>query len=246
MMRFKGFTLIELLVIIVLIGMMITAGVVGVNAMRDSSRPAGTTRDTMALVRRARALALVRQRPIVLSYSNVRDEDGEHAKIEIIWDKPKPVEDENVYDLDGKLVHGVDPNEEGDESFGTTMTEYFSNEQIDAEVISGIKIAFFDESERLVIPENETRRSKISIYSTVDSVSRTVESTAKKEKDEDKGDDAESLPAEAQGPWKVCFAPNGTLDKPHRIALYPDGLSPEEGMIIHVDRFGEPVCEAVK
>lgn len=244
-MRFKGFTLIELLVIIALMAIMVSAGVIGVNAMRDSSRLAGSTRDVMALVRRARALALVRQRPIVLSYSNVRDEDGEHAKVEIVWDKPKPAEDENVYDLDGNLVYEAYRGEEGDEDFGVTMTEYFSDETIDADVISGIKLAFYDESERLVIPENESRKSKISIYSTVDSVSRTVESVKTNEEGSE-GESSESASEEAQGPWKVCFAPNGTLDTPHRIVLYPVGSTPEDGMVVHVDRFGEPVCEAIK
>lgn len=244
-MRLKGFTLIELLVIIALMGIMLGAGVVGVNAMSDSSRLAGTTRDVMALVRRARSLALVRQKPIVLVYSNVRDEAGEHAQVEIVWDKPKPVEDEDIYDLDGKLVYGADRSDDG-ESFGTTMTEFFSNEQIEAEVVSGIKLAFYDESERLVIPENETRRSKISIYSTVDSVARSVETTTKSEEVGAKNDAGESLPAEEQGPWKVCFAPNGTLDKPHRIVLYPEGALPQDGMVLHVDRFGEPVCEEVR
>ena len=51
---------------------------------------------------------------------------------------------------------------------------------------------------------------------------------------------------EADGPVKVAFAANGTVDPAHRIWIYPDGSTPEKGYCIEVDRFGEPRCRELE
>ena len=58
------------------------------------------------------------------------------------------------------------------------------------------------------------------------------------------GDGSESAADEAtEEPFAVAFAVNGTVNPPHRIWIYREESSPEKGICIHVDRFGEPKCE---
>ena len=68
------------------------------------------------------------------------------------------------------------------------------------------------------------------------------ETTTAKGTDE-KEEDAEDTGTE--GPFRAVFAANGTVDPPHRIWIYPDGSTPEKGLCVTVDRFGEPRCEEV-
>lgn len=247
-MRRDGFTLIELLVIIAIMATMVTVGVVGMNASRSASRLAGAGRDVMAMIRRARSLALVTQRPVVLVYSNVREEDESYAKVEIHATKifSSPNKSEVVYNLAGEVVKDSLVDAEGSED-GETLEDVLAPESIPVDVVKGLKVKVLDESDELSLPENETRRSKISIFSTADNVSRTLgmEKTAgetlHREPEESSGETEDS-----DEPLSVAFAVNGTVNPPHRIYLYREGSAPESGLLIHVDRFGEPVCEDIR
>ena len=84
----------------------------------------------------------------------------------------------------------------------------------------------------------QKRDCPLSPPSTAENVSRTLTAGAETKK-------VASAEAEepAEAPFRVAFAVNGTVNPPHRIWIYRDGQSPDKGVCIHVDRFGEPKCE---
>ncbi len=248
-MRNRGFTLIELLVISGIMAAMVTVGVVGLNSSRGATRLFGAGRDVMAMIRRARSLALVTQKPVVITYSTATDDGESYAKVEITADKifNSKRAAERVWNLAGDVVSEPEPDD-GEEKSGETLEDVLSPESIPLDVVKGLRIKVLDESDQLQLPENETRRSKISIFSTADNVSRTLNAavTAPVAEDSDgtkRGDGTLSADEGTEEPFSVAFAVNGTVNPPHRIWIYREDSSPEKGICIHVDRFGEPKCE---
>jgi len=235
----RAFTLIELLVIVAIMGTMVTVGVVGLNSSRGATQVFGAGRDVMAMIRRARSLALVTQKPVVIVYSNSTTDDEACAKVEIQAEKffSSHTGRETVQTLSGEIVSEASDGGAADEAAGETLEEVLSPESLPADVTRGLKIKVLDETDALNLPENETRRSKISIFSTADNVSRTLTAETTK-----KGD-AEAVEEAVEETVKVSFFANGTVNPPHRIWLYREEQSPEKGICIHVDRFGEPKCE---
>lgn len=235
----RAFTLIELLVVVAIMGTMATVGVVGLNASRGATRKFGAARDVMAMVRRARSLALVTQKPVVITYSNEKVDDESCAKIEIqaekLFSSKKTVE--RVQTLSGEFIGDIS-GDTSEEKGGETLEDVLSPESIPADVLQGLKIKVMDETDELNLPENETRRSKISIFSTADNVSRTLTAST-----ETKVDDSTAADLATEAPFKVAFAANGMVNPPHRIWIYDANSTPEKGLCIHVDRFGEPKCE---
>ena len=249
-MRNRGFTLIELLVIIGIMAAMVTVGVVGLNSSRGATRLFGAGRDVMAMIRRARSLALVTQKPVVITYSTATDDGESYAKVEITADKifNSKRTAERVWNLAGDVVSEPEPDD-GEEKSGETLEDVLSPESIPLDVVKGLRIKVLDESDQLQLPENETRRSKISIFSTADNVSRTLNSENKPFRpvvingEDDVDSSAGSSDEATEEPFSVAFAVNGTVNPPHRIWIYREDSSPEKGICIHVDRFGEPKCE---
>lgn len=238
-MQRKAFTLIELLAVIAIMAAMVTVGVVSVASSRASTRVFAAGRDVMAAVRRARSLALVTQQPVVVVYSNATVEDEPCASVTIQAKKlfSGAARKEKVYNLAGDVV--VEPDESEGESGGESLEDILSPESIPQDVVKGLKIKALDESDELQLPENETRRSKISIFSTADNVSRTLETPS----GDGAASDASAAEEASDEPLKVAFAANGTVNPPHRIWIYRADSSPEKGICIHVDRFGEPKCD---
>jgi len=253
----RGFTLIELLLVVAILSTMVTVGVAGFNASRASVSTFAAARDVMAVVRRARSVALVTQRPVVVEYSVDKIDDEVCAKIDIHSEKlfkNKSVVAE-VRNLDGEIVSGDGEETSGDSSdsqSGETLADVLSPKGISTDVTKGLRIrASANELENFFSPD-EVKKSKISIYSTADSVKRSyipseqpsssapalapsagTEENSEEEQDED-------------ARFEAVFAANGTVDPPHRIWIYPDGSTPDKGLCITVDRFGEPRCEEVE
>ena len=243
----RAFTLIELLLVVAILSTMVTVGVMGFNASKGSIGMFAAARDTMAMVRRARSVALVTQKPVVVIYSNSTVDDESCAKIEIKSEslfKSKSVVEE-VRNLAGDVVvegSSADGDAEGE---GETLAEILSPKEIPMSVVKGLKIRVAKEDEAAVFSANEAKRSKISIFSTADSIKRTYEqpsgagNAAETTRDAEDGADGE----DANEPVEVVFNANGTVEPPHTIVIYPEALSPEKGLTIKVDRFGEPKCE---
>ena len=247
----RGFTLIELLLVVAILSTMVTVGVAGLNASRASIGTFAATRDVMAIVRRARSVALVTQKPVVVEYSTEKTDDDVRAKVEIHSEKLFKSKSSNVEvtNLDGEVVSGGEGNDEGETAEGETLAEILSPKGISGDVAKGLRIRASANELEGFLSADEVKKSKISIYSTADSVVRSYklpetpqETTTAKGTDE-KEEDAEDTGTE--GPFRAVFAANGTVDPPHRIWIYPDGSTPEKGLCVTVDRFGEPRCEEV-
>ena len=249
----RGFTLIELLLVVAILATMVTVGVAGLNASRASIGTFAATRDVMAIVRRARSVALVTQKPVVVEYSTDKSGDDVCAKVEIhseklFKSKSAAVE---VTNLDGEVVSGGGDTGDQEGAEGETLAEILSPKGISSDVAKGLRIRASANELETFFSEDEVKKSKISIYSTADSVVRSYSlpdkpveaSQAFQASGQDGQNDSEE--GEDDAPFKVVFAANGTVDPPHRIWIYPDGSTPDKGLCVTVDRFGEPRCEEV-
>lgn len=239
-MRPSGFTLIELLVIIAVMAAMVTVGVVSLGSSRSSMRLFGAGRDTMAMIRRARSMALVTQKPVVIIYDNKTIDEEPCASITIKADElfKSGKSTETVYTLSGEVVR--EGSEAEDDGAGESLRDVLSPDSMPSDVVKGLVIKVEDESDASLLAESESYSSKISIFSTADNVSRTLEASSAAKKVEEDGAQTEEGMSES---FSVAFSANGTVTPPHRIRLYLAGGNPDDGIVIHVDRFGEPKCE---
>lgn len=249
----RGFTLIELLLVVAILSTMVTVGIMGVNSSRASIGTFAAARDVMAAVRRARSVALVTQKPVAVVYSNTTSGDEVAASVEILSEKlfTSKGGQAEVRDLDGEIVRESGEAATGDEE-GETLAEILSPKNVPPDVLKGLRISVTKEDEDVVYRPDEAKRSKISIYSTADSVVRSyaepeksAATQAEKGAGTDASEPAEAAPAADEPPFKAVFAANGTVDPPHLIRIYPDGSDPGKGLLVSVDRFGEPRCGEV-
>jgi len=246
----RAFTLIELLLVVAILSTMVTIGVTGFNASKGSIGMFAAARDTMAMVRRARSVALVTQKPVVVVYSNATVDDEVCAKIEIKSEslfKSKSGVDE-VRNLAGEIVREKVAADGGDsDKEGETLAEILSPKDVPTPVTKGLKIQVAKGDDRAVFSGAEVKRSKISIYSTADSIKRTYEPSDAEKPGAASGNGADAAGGgDSDEPVEVVFNANGTVEPPHTIVIYPEALSPEKGLTIKVDRFGEPKCEEME
>ena len=72
----RGFTLIELLIVVAIIGVMMAGALLSLDSGRDVARLREASRGVAQMAHYANALALLRQRPVVLSYAQKTGEGG--------------------------------------------------------------------------------------------------------------------------------------------------------------------------
>jgi prepilin-type N-terminal cleavage/methylation domain-containing protein len=72
----RGFTLIELLIVVAIIGVMMAGALLNLGSGRDIARLREASRGVAQMAHYANALALLRQRPVVLSYTQKTGEGG--------------------------------------------------------------------------------------------------------------------------------------------------------------------------
>ena len=72
----RGFTLIELLIVVAIIGVMMAGALLNLGSGRDIARLKEASRGVAQMAHYANALALLRQRPVVLSYTQKSGEGG--------------------------------------------------------------------------------------------------------------------------------------------------------------------------
>ena len=251
----RAFTLIELLVVIGIMGLMVTVGVVGIRAGKSRSQLAGATRDILALVRQARAIALITQQPSVITYSNVPLEDENSIRVEVksekLFDDGASAKAE-VRTLGGELVGNAEDDgkpaaaagdaamSEGGE--GETLNDVLSP-QLSMDITKGLKLKV-EKGEELpvaVSADGKVYKSAISVFSTVEYGSskysdKKPEDKKGKEKSEDPlGGAADD---EMTEPVSVVWQTNGRTD-PHTVWIYPEGSTPDRGLSIVIDKFGD-------
>ena len=72
----KGFTLIELLIVVAIIGVMMAGALLSLDSGRDIARLKEASRGVAQMAHYANALALLRQRPVVVTYTQKTGEGG--------------------------------------------------------------------------------------------------------------------------------------------------------------------------
>jgi len=263
----RAFTLIELLIVVAIMGVMVAVGIVNVRAGQSGARVKGATRDIFAAIRHARSTALVTGQPSVITYSTV-EEDGEvSAKLEIATAKlfDTSVDRSKVETLSGEPLEGKDEGrelvhiEDKSSKAGTNDTESASGGEsldeilfapVDASLVKGMRVKVVMDGDEDAGAVGTTRRpNKISVFSNVDYLleryksaraaeeKKKVAETAPAESAEEEKKSGSLAKEEEQEPVSVVWETNGRVD-PHRVWVYPDGKTPEDGLMIRIDRFG--------
>lgn len=254
-MRRGAFTLIELLTIIAIMGTMVAVGVVSWQNGKSRAQLAGATRDILAVVRQARSIALVTQKPAIITYATEKDEDDvPFARITVETAKlfDDSGADAPVYTLSGERVGGdpeptraalqVSPDSDDlSDAGGTGGGESLSDilmPKIALDVVKGLRIKVLKEDEQLAFGNGPvTYKSGISVFSTSGAVRNELGKTAPAATSATESAPAPAEDSASDAPVEIVWSTNGRADG-HTIWIYPDGSQPEKGLSIVVDRFG--------
>ncbi len=260
----RAFTLIELLVIVAIIGSLIAAAVVSVEQGQRYARIRGSVRDVFATIRQARSIALVSQKPSIITFSTQKVGEEVQSKVEITSVKLL----ETKTGVRARSLHGQWRTLGEDESGGADApkaaqsadtgahppqeghtAEEIMFQPIQADVLTGIciKVVMDDEAEAMGLDDvDEAKRSKISVFSNVDFLLGSFKEKRVKDKDKDDDSSARSVnPALEESPRvedvgedkSVVWQVNGRSE-PHTIYIYPDDAKLSDAWQIKVDRFG--------
>ena len=259
----RAFTLIELLVIVAILATMVTIGVGSIASGQGMARVKGATRDVYAAIRHARSVALVTGQRVLVNYSNEKVDDETCVKIEVVAAKimnaagdrpvPTPYWVEGYKDLPQKPKAQAGGAHEpvnvrkggagGDEPTGGGETlEEILFSPMDSSVIKGMRILVKKGDEALTDETAVQTRSRISVFSNVDYLQgryqeAKAEAAKKEEKDDKEASSSSGSVNDMSGEVAVVWETNGAVE-PHRIWIYPDGKTPEDGLQLNVDAFG--------
>lgn len=249
----RGFTLIELLVVIGILAAMMGVAVVSFSAGRGAFGLKAAARDVFAAIRQARSIALVTQKPCVITYA-VDEVQGELCgRIEIAGaELMKDSGGKVAYTLAGEsLVIGGDESAadapEGGAAGGHSAAEVLFP-KISEEVMQGVCLKVVSGEEALAESEGqeEMRKARVSIFSNVDYLlgkykeARAAEKETEIEAESETAAEsttAKTAAEEKQEPVSFVWQVNGRCE-PHRIYVYSAGSNPQDGLLITVDRFG--------
>lgn len=251
----RGFTLLELLTIVAIIGLMATVGIMGLNAGKGAARMRGAARDIFATIRQARSVALVTQQPAIITYSEKSVDEEICASVNITGAKlmgaSGPKYAETISGERVSLYDSDDSDDTVDSGDGAGMSsEDFFFAPISDEVVKGIRIKVTMGDERVESDDrrDESYKPAISVFSNVDYLlGRFNEAKkAKEESDAAKSDETESTTATPSAPVasgdlqpavSVVWEVNGRCE-PHNVWIFREGMQPDSGLCIKVDRFG--------
>lgn len=193
------------------------------------------TRGVLQYIRHARAIALLKSRPVVVTFEEV-NKDGAFAlsRLSLAYSQDSAarggiVEKGTVQTLTGETVElAVDTSEEGD-ALAVEPREF-----------EGIRmrVDYKDVAEE--------QKKSISVFSNVDFLKQRA-SQKKKTSVEEEGEEKTSsekqdgsIVAEELGEMSasVVYETNGRCD-PYIVTIWKEGTDPESGQTISVDRFGK-------
>lgn len=254
-MRKNGFTLIEVLVVLIIMAILVGTAVTSLSAGLKSAHMSDATRAVQQYVRHAKAVALLKQRPVVITFEEIT-ENGEFVKSRISMD----------YSGDAVQEQGATPLGQGFATGGggaTTLSGRPVDEQADMaeaappptspedDPLAAPPREFEGIHVRGALQENrEEARARISVFSNVDVLLRKSsaerEKAAKAER-EKAGEPAEGAGAEKSGEEKdeeqtfsAVYEANGRCD-PYVVRVWKDGEDEKDALEISVGRFGRVV-----
>lgn len=251
----RGFTLIELLTIVAIIGLMATVGIMGLNAGKGAARMRGAARDIFATIRHARSVALVTQQPAIITYSEKKVDDDICASVETTGAKMMNGSGpQYAQTISGETVALYESDEsdksaaEASSGDGGMSSEDFFFAPISEEVVKGIRIQVTMGDDRAAGDQTETESYKpaISVFSNVDYLLGRFKEAKKAQQENENAADSEKTAAAPAAPVasgdlqenvSVVWEVNGRCE-PHNIWIYREGMQPDSGLCIKVDRFG--------
>lgn len=250
-MRKSGFTLIEVLVALVIVGILVGTAVVSFGAGVKSAQMADATRAVQQYAGHARAIALLKQRPVVLTIEEI-EEDGVFVKSRLSTSYAKDAEAEGA-GASGGAGFGVAG---GAQNTATTLTgepvdlldtEAESEGEMEADDPLSPEPRDFEGIHIRAQAKEETtqRRSRISVFSTADFLLRKNREQQEKAhaKTAEAGAEtatssaATSTTAAAGEPFTVVYEPNGRCD-PYEVKIWKDGTDETKAVTMEVGRFG--------
>ena len=246
----RAFTMLELLAVVAVIALMLAIGVTNIAGGKGAARVKGATRDIFGAIRHARTIALVTEQPAIVTYSTQTMDGETMAKVEIVSAKlfdsrtSRPTPET----LSGAPLRGssaANDVAEGEDEGGETVEEILFS-PMSEDVVKGMRIKVVKGEEMEAVGTG--RKPKISVFSNVDYLigrykDAQAEVAAKSEgggEGEDRGGgvgEGVGGGSENQPPVSVVWETNGRVE-PHRVWVYADGMKPEDGLMISIDRFG--------
>ena len=215
-MRRRAFTLIELLVVVAILGVMVTVAAVSIQAGTAAARMKGSVRDVFATVRLARSIALVTQKPCVITFSTKKTDDGCLSHVEIVsTELIKPTSTTRARAVTGEwttLGGDEDDGQSGRDDAAGTQADAAATDSGGGETVEEILFApvsdevFKDICIKVVMDDeelddtspgevNEAKRSMISTFSNVDFLLGTYKEERRKRSEAEAASDENAATA---------------------------------------------------
>lgn len=238
----RAFTLIELLIIVGIIGALLTMAVGNLTAGLGAAEMSTGARSVMQLARQARTMALLHQRPCVITYTDGGDGEGGASKIVL------ELQTDPAANAKGTVRQVYAPAAEDDAASGEKGELASMMEHVEQEY-KGLRLKV-----ELLDIDGKSAREKngaVSIFSNVDYIlgaTRRAREEAKNADGEGEGggEDGGRDASSAEEPVAVTYEPNGRTQA-HRVTLYRAGSDPDkDGFTISVDMFGKAKVEEEK
>lgn len=251
-----GFTLIEILIALVIMAIVVGTAVASVAAGMRSARLGEAARAVQQYARHAKAVALLKQRPVVLTFEEIFD-GGEFVKsrISITYSADAAPSETTgasggagfgVAGLSGGAVRNLKGEVVGEDADGSAPVmpgDADAPDPLAAEPreFEGIRVHAQDR-------ENlEANRPRISVFSNVDVLlKKSSDQKAKAaEKARERGADVPTSDDEAAVPnpeetYSVVYEANGRCT-PYVVKVWKEGSDEDKALVINVGRFGRPV-----
>ena len=268
-MKRSGFTLIEIMIVVVIIAIMLAGAVMSVASGRGSMQVKEATRGVIQLSRYASALALLRQRPVVVTFhKNGRVEvrissesigtaevgsPSDPIYLEVNGEVTKTAaemaaesSEENDDNEEGLNSKGGESGKSGENAKDEDKGLFYTRQVLDPEELA--KEDAEGEYEGIVLTV-EVLDEQGNVLPPELAAARSLKQPERKKPsievysnlDEDKGEeDAGDMSDEA--PVSVTYETNGSVN-PHRIIIRTidssDSVDAEEGLVVNVSRSGK-------
>ena len=239
----RGFTLVELLVVVLIIGLMLATAALSVGAGTAAAQMKNAVRSVWHLSGYARTMALLRQHPVVITYSEVWEgNDFVKSQIEVKAGSESTSSApemstraaRSIYDPEAELPALDLEEEEGDSDADAVSdgTDEAAQEFADVH----LKVELGEEG-----LSRYGKKKTVSVFSNVDFL--LGRNRQDKQEPDDKSaergadDDDEASRQEKREPVSIIFETNGRC-VPHRILVWREGQDERDATVLEVDRFG--------
>ena len=250
----RGFTLIEVLIVIVIMAVIMGTAVVSVSAGLKSARVRDAARAVQLYARHAKAVALLKQRPVVLTFEEV-NENGEFVKSRVsisfsgdasgggpgIGMARGGGSDGLTRTISGQVVGGLAPDGEPDAAPAAAADDGKDPLMAEPREFPGVRIVARSRE------EETSARPRISVFSNVDVLlkKRSDENARAREREAEKlgkavGDDGTRENEDRESSFSVVYEANGRCE-PFNVSVFRDGADERDGLNIAIGRFGRPV-----